>query len=146
MSWIHKGSPGPLVVVNYISHRYKPAIILAVDCYLASIASVSVWFQSKELPRDRIFRFARARNGTRANPIFCPVFDSRFLFFGPKLHGNACCAGYTNCYWRNRPLQVLCPVKISLLHSIPKNIDLTAKPEKKNNRESFCNKWKTVSH
>ena len=56
MKWIR----GPLVVVNYISHRCKLAIILAVDCYLASIASVSVWFQSKELPRDRIFQFDRA--------------------------------------------------------------------------------------
>ena len=67
MNWIR----GPLVVVNYISHRYKLAIILAVDCYLASIASVSVWFQSKELPRDRIFRFDRA-TWNEGKPYFLP--------------------------------------------------------------------------
>ena len=31
MNWIR----GPLVVVNYISHRYKLAIILAVDMLLS---------------------------------------------------------------------------------------------------------------
>ena len=41
----------PLVVVNYITPRYKPAIIPAVDYYLAHISRVSVWFQSKERPR-----------------------------------------------------------------------------------------------
>ena len=41
----------PLVVVNYITPRYKPVIIPAVDYYLAHISRVSVWFQSKERPR-----------------------------------------------------------------------------------------------
>ena len=85
MNWIR----GPLVVVNYISHRYKLSIILVVDCYLASIASVSVWSHSKKLPRDRIFRFDR----TVQQGVCNMVFDSRFLFFALKLHGNACCAG-----------------------------------------------------
>ena len=26
--------------------------------------------------------------------VFCAVFDSRSSFFAPKLHGNACYAGY----------------------------------------------------
>ena len=33
---------------------------------IASVLSVSVWFLSKERPRNRIFGFGRARNGTRA--------------------------------------------------------------------------------
>ena len=34
--------------------------------FLACVASVSVWFRNKERPRNGIFRFSRARNGTRA--------------------------------------------------------------------------------
>ena len=33
---------------------------------LASVASFSVWFRSKERPWSEIFGFGRARNGTRA--------------------------------------------------------------------------------
>ena len=32
----------------------------------AGVASVSVWFRSKERPKNRIFCFGRARNGKRA--------------------------------------------------------------------------------
>ena len=73
---------------------------------LACVASVSVWFRSKERPRNGIFGFGRARKGnerylpssppprsfTRA--IFHAVFDVRSSFFAPKPHGNACYAGY----------------------------------------------------
>ena len=37
-----------------------------VTLLAAWVASVSVWFQSKERPRDRMFGFYHARNGTRA--------------------------------------------------------------------------------
>ena len=69
---------------------------------LASVASFSVWFRSKERPWNGIFGFGRARNGTRAKKgkrrggegegegrktphrshtraIFRVVFDSRSL-------------------------------------------------------------------
>ena len=59
---------------------------------LTCVASVSVWFRSKERPRNGILGFGRARNETRA--IFRAVFDSRSSFFAPKPHGNACYAGY----------------------------------------------------
>ena len=71
---------------------------------LACVASVSVWFRSKERPRNGILGFGRARNETRAKKtpprsftyaIFRAVFDSRSSFFAPKPHGNACYSGYT---------------------------------------------------
>ena len=82
---------------------------------LACVASVSVWFRSKEIPR-KTFGFDRARNETRAKKwkrgegvsflsspppprsftcaTFLAVFDSRSSFFSPKPHRNACYAGY----------------------------------------------------
>ena len=67
---------------------------------LACIASVSVWFRSKESPRNGIFGFGGTRNGTRAKKwnwgkrgmvrvtcaIFRVVFDSRSSFFAPNPH------------------------------------------------------------
>ena len=64
---------------------------------LACIASVSVWFRSKESPRNGIFGFGGTRKGTRAKKwnwgkrgmvrvtcaIFRAVFDSRSSFFAP---------------------------------------------------------------
>ena len=75
--------------------------------FLACVASVSVWFRSKERPRNGILGFGRARNEKRAKSflssppppcsftyvIFRAVFDSRSSFFAPKPHGNACYAG-----------------------------------------------------
>ena len=49
---------------------------------VACVASVSVWFRSKERPRNGILGFGRARSETRA--IFRAVFDSRSSFFAPK--------------------------------------------------------------
>ena len=46
---------------------------------LFCVASVSVWFRSKEIPRKRTFGFDRARNDTCAT--FLAVFDSRSSFF-----------------------------------------------------------------
>ena len=67
---------------------------------IVCLASVSVWFRSKERPWNGILGFGRARNETRSTPtpfftcaIFRAVFDSRFSFFAPKPHGNACYAG-----------------------------------------------------
>ena len=34
-------------------------------CWIACVASVSVWFRGKEIPRKGTFGFARARNETR---------------------------------------------------------------------------------
>ena len=34
------------------------------------------------------------RSEWHSTSIFRAVFDSRFLFFAPKAHGNACYAGY----------------------------------------------------
>ena len=39
---------------------------VTVGFSLACVASVSVWFRSKERPRNRILGFGRARNETRA--------------------------------------------------------------------------------
>ena len=88
---------------------------------LACVASVSVWFRSKERPRNGILGFGPARNETRAKKmkvggggregrklssptppssltgaIFRSVLDSRSSLFAPKPHGNACYAGYAN--------------------------------------------------
>jgi len=52
------------VTLSYMSH-----IIGVLTCLLqniACVASVSVWFGSKERSRDRILGFGRARNETRA--------------------------------------------------------------------------------
>ena len=46
----------------------------------ACVASVSVWFRSKERPRNGIFGLGRARNGTRAKKIPNPFHR---LFFNP---------------------------------------------------------------
>ena len=85
---------------------------------LTCVASVSVWFRSKERPRNGAFGFGRARNGTRAKlwtkgeakgkdnlsspppprsftlDILHAVFDSGSSLFAPKPHGNTCYAGY----------------------------------------------------
>lgn len=58
-------------------------------CY---VTSVSVWFRSKTgfplLVAQKINRESPpSRSFTR--PIFRALFDSRFLFFSPKPHGNA---------------------------------------------------------
>ena len=82
----------PLMAVKYTSHRDKQTIILSTINYLVCVASVSVWFRSKERPRNGIFSFYREKNGTRASPIFCAIFDSPSSFFARKLHGNACYA------------------------------------------------------
>ena len=77
-----------------------------VPQFVACVASVSVWFWSKEIPRKGTFGFDRARNETRAKKwkrgsltcaTFLAVFDSRSSFFSPKPHRNACYAGYTVC-------------------------------------------------
>ena len=90
--------------------------------FLACVASVSVWFRSKEIPRKGTFGFDRARNESRAKKwkrgegegkegkvsflsspppsrsftwaTFLAVFDSRSSFFSPKPYRNACYAGY----------------------------------------------------
>ena len=63
---------------------------------LACVASVSVWFRSKERPRNGILmpQFMKQVPKNK-NAIFRAVFDSRSSFFAPKPHGNACYAGYT---------------------------------------------------
>ena len=43
-----------------------PADVLKNRIVLACVASVSVWFRSKERPRNGILGFGRARNETRA--------------------------------------------------------------------------------
>ena len=42
---------------------------------LAYVASVSVWFRSKEKPRKGTFGFDRARNETRASLLVAPLFS-----------------------------------------------------------------------
>ena len=54
--------------------------------------------RSNERPKNEIFGFVRAKNGTRAKKwktraIFHAVFDSSSSFFAPKPHGNACYVG-----------------------------------------------------
>ena len=48
---------------------------------LACVASASVWFRSKEIPRKGTFGFDRARNETRA--LLAPLF-SRSLTLVPR--------------------------------------------------------------
>ena len=49
----------------------------------ACAASVSVWFRSKERPRNGIVGFGRARNGTRAALLLAPFF-ARSLTLVPR--------------------------------------------------------------
>ena len=87
--------------------------IAAVPREIACVASVSVWFRSKERLRNGILGFGRARNETSAKKgkwreregvsflssppslrsftcaIFRTVFDSHSSFFAPRPHGNA---------------------------------------------------------
>ena len=46
----------------------------------ACVASVSVWFRSKERPKNGIFCFGRARNGTRAKIFPTSPTPSKFPF------------------------------------------------------------------
>ena len=55
--------------------------------YLACVASVSVWFRSKERPRNGILGFGRARTALLLAPFFARSF------FASKPNGNACYAG-----------------------------------------------------
>ena len=70
---------------------------------LACVASVSVWFRSKEIPRKGTFGIDRARNETRAKKwkraTFLAVFGSRSSFFSPKPHRNVCYTGYSTVIW-----------------------------------------------
>ena len=50
---------------------------------LAFVASVSVWFRSKERPRKGTFGSDRTRNETRAKNLLVPFF-SRSLTFVPR--------------------------------------------------------------
>ena len=57
--------------------KYEEIVELKNYCSggLACIASVSVWFRSKERPTNGIFGFSRAKKGTRTkNPFFAPFF------------------------------------------------------------------------
>ena len=49
---------------------------------LACVASVSVWFRSKERPRNGILGFGRARNETRA--LLLTPFFARSLTLVPR--------------------------------------------------------------
>ena len=84
----------------------------------AGVASVSVWFRSKERPKNGIFCFGRARNGKRAkifptlptpskfpfNPLpalsLAPFF-TRFLTLVSLSLLRACYAGYGNISAKN---------------------------------------------
>ena len=88
---------------------------------LACVSSVSVWFRSKERPRNGFLGFGRARNETTPPrrsftcAIFGAVFDSRPSFFAPKPHRNACYAGYTQHNIPIRSRLVLIPIKYLLV-------------------------------
>ena len=62
--------------------------VYSVPLTVACVASVSVWFRGKEIPRKGTFGFDRA--------TFRAVFDSLSSFFSPKPHRNACYAGYVD--------------------------------------------------
>ena len=78
--------------------RETPYLSIAeLDCRLAYVASVSVWFRSKE-DRGTGFSVLAARE-MKQEPrsftcaIFRAVFDTCSSFSAPKPHGNACYAG-----------------------------------------------------
>ena len=56
-----------------IFFRNFVCILRTTTTRLACVASVSVWFRSKEIPRKGTFGMDRARNETRAT--FLAVFD-----------------------------------------------------------------------
>ena len=111
--------------------RYKQAIILSTIKYLVYVAGISVWFRSKGRPRNEIFSFCPAKNGTTASPIFCAVFDSPSSFFAaPKLHGNACHSSEQQVTEEIGLDSVSCKNQ-SLLSFIHKIIDLAVSQKKK---------------
>ena len=73
-----------------VTTRDSVTVILTAPS-LACVASVSIWFRSKERPvlasREMMCSFTCA--------IFRAVFDSRSSFFAPRPHGNAYYAGYS---------------------------------------------------
>ena len=89
---LHRACSPSQPVFTWCHQTSKCKGAFKVVILLACVASVSVWFRSKEIPRKGAFGFDRARNETRA--IFLAVFDSRSSFFSPKPHRNACYAGY----------------------------------------------------
>ena len=59
----------PIPQAPFVTAYISPLIIYVICCFsfcLACVASVSVWFRSKEIPRKGTFGFDRARNETRA--------------------------------------------------------------------------------
>ena len=79
---------------------------------LACVASVSVWFRSKERPRNGILGFGRARNETRAKKChFSRGLWLSFSFFGSLLlNRTETLATQANHYW---------PIWTLLLYQIP---------------------------
>ena len=80
--------------------------------WVACVASVSVWFRSKERPRNGILGFGRARNETRAKKChFSRGLWLSFSFFGSLLlNRTETLATQANHYW---------PIWTLLLYQIP---------------------------
>ena len=102
-----------------LSERNKSqGVLCSARNGLACVASVSVWFRSRERPEKRDFRFwprekwnenqqikeggGEGKEGNRVSFLSSPppsrsftltVFDSCSSLFAPKPHGNACYAG-----------------------------------------------------
>ena len=108
-----------LKVRQFFAHGYEPQGWLCCVGFrslaptIACVASVSVWFRSKERPvldAREMKREPKNERGERGRGIFSSplpprsfsctifwaVFDSRSSFFAPKPHGNAYYAGYPN--------------------------------------------------
>jgi len=60
---------------------------------VACVASVSVWFRSKEIPILAEREMKREPPRSFTGTVFRTVFDSLSSFFAPKPHGNVCYAG-----------------------------------------------------
>ena len=89
----HKGKLGHVV-------HWNSRLSFAVAC----VASVAIWFRSKERPVLAAREMKREPNNepplrSFTCAIFRAVFDFRSSFFAPKPRGNACYAGY---FWRKR--------------------------------------------
>ena len=79
-------------------HRVKITFTISMGT-LECVASVSVWFRSKERPRNGILCFGRAKNDPPLPLLFYLPHFSRCLwlwFFVPcfETHRNACYTGY----------------------------------------------------
>ena len=81
---------------NYVYNFFTQVNLTLIDT-LACIANVSLWFGSKERPRNGILCFGRVKNEPPLPALLLAPLFTQSLTLVPRsfeTHGNACYAGY----------------------------------------------------